>query len=106
MLGKNHSDETLRKMSDAQKGDKNPMFGKKHSDETRKKMSDANLGQAKPKGSGRPCHRIEVFDNKNNQTTTYDSISAAARALNIQKATISKYFARDSQKPYKDQYVF
>jgi hypothetical protein len=37
-------------------------------------------GKAKPAGAGTPSQAIEVFDNKNNQTTTYDSISAAARA--------------------------
>jgi len=106
MLGKNHSDETLRKMSEAQKGENNSMFGKNHSAETRKRMSDAKLGQARPEGSGIPCQKIEVFDNKNNQATAYDSISEAARALNIQKSIISKYFSRNSQKPYKGQYTF
>ena len=38
----NSSEETRKKMSDAQKGDKNPMFGKHLSAETRKKMSEAH----------------------------------------------------------------
>ena len=42
--GKHCSDETRQKMSEAQKGDKNPMFGKNMSAETRKKMSDAHKG--------------------------------------------------------------
>ena len=39
--------------------------------------------QSRPSGSGSPFKAIEVFDNKNNQTTTYDSIHEAAIALNI-----------------------
>lgn len=38
----NSSEETRKKMSDAQKGDKNPMFGKHLSAETRKKIAEAN----------------------------------------------------------------
>ncbi len=89
-----------------QAGEKNPFFGKNHSDVTRKKMSDDRLGRARPEGSGRPCRSIEVFDNKNNQATIYDSISAAARALGIGKSIISKYLSRNIQKPYKGQYIF
>ena len=40
----NLSAETKQKMSDARKGDKNPMFGKHPSAESRQKMSDAHKG--------------------------------------------------------------
>ena len=40
--GKHHSIESRRKMSEAQKGEKNPMYGKKHSVETINKMSEAH----------------------------------------------------------------
>ena len=106
MLGKTHSEETKTKMSEAQKGENSSRLGKKHSAEARKKMSDARLGKARPEGSGRPCRSIEVFDNKNNQATIYDSITAAARALGIGKSIISKYLSRNIQKPYKGQYIF
>lgn len=69
-------------------------------------MSNKKLGQTRPVGSGRPSQRIEVFDKKNNQTTSYDSISAAAKTLGIGKSTISKYLACNDQKFYKIQYVF
>jgi group I intron endonuclease len=106
MFGKNHSDETLKKLSDTKKGENNPMFGKKHTDETRKKISDAILGQARPIGSGRASQQIIVFDNKTNQTITYNSICEAAIALNIKQSRISMYFANNQQKPYKGQYTF
>ena len=54
-LGKNVSAETRKKMSEANKGENNPMFGKPstfkgkhHSAETRKKMSEARKGKNHP----------------------------------------------------------
>jgi group I intron endonuclease len=96
------------------KGGKNPMFGKKHSDETRQKMSDANKGEnnpnfGKPKaeGAGKPSQVIEVTDiSKGNTTTTYNSISEAARSLNIHKSVIDLFFLRKQVKPYKGGYTF
>jgi len=108
-LGLNHSDESRAKISEIKKGlqgEKNGFFGKKHSAESIKKISDAKLTHARPEGSGRPCQRIEVFDNKNNQTNVYDSIGEAGRALNISKAIIASYLKRNQQKPYKGKYIF
>lgn len=90
--GRKHSEETRKKISDAN-------TGAKRTDETRKKISDSTKGRPKPAGSGRPPHKIEVFDIKNNSTTIYDSIQAAARALDIKQSIISTYFARNQQKP-------
>jgi group I intron endonuclease len=108
--GLKHSDESRKKISDAkiglQAGENNPFFGKNHSAESRKKISEAKLAHTRPEGSGRPCQRIEVFDNKNNQTNIYDSIGEAGRALNISKSIIASYLKRDQQKPYKGQYIF
>ena len=122
-FGRKHSLSSIKKMSDANKeenhpnfgntGDQNPMFGKKHSDETRQRMADANKGEnnpnfGKPKaeGAGKPSQPIEVFDNNTNETTSYDSISAAARALNIESSRISEFFSRNQKKPYKGIYMF
>jgi group I intron endonuclease len=105
-LGKKHSDESRNAMSEAKGGENNPMFGKNHSDETRKKMSAAKLGQIKPEGSGRPCQAIEVLDIKNNLTTQYDSIRAAAIALDIPCDSIRSSFRKNRQKPYKNRYIF
>ncbi|NMJ87623.1 MAG: DUF559 domain-containing protein, partial [Thaumarchaeota archaeon] len=38
-LGKTHSEEARRKMSEAGKGEKNPFYGKRHPEEARRKMS-------------------------------------------------------------------
>src|SRR5947209_4034993 len=52
------------------------------------------------------CKKIEVTDIKNNTTTSYNSISAAAISLNINRSRISEYFSKNQQKPYKGQYTF
>jgi len=93
------------------------MFGKNHSDESKTKISDAakkidhsgrfKPGQQRPEGSGRASQQIEVTDIKNNTTTCYDSIREAARALNIPHFTVIKNFIKKNQKkPYKGQYTF
>jgi len=41
----------------------------------------------------KPSKQIEVTDSELNQTTTYDSINEAARALNINHARIVMYFS-------------
>ena len=40
--------ESKQKMSDAKKGDKNPMWGEHHSEETREKQSEAQRGEKHP----------------------------------------------------------
>ena len=45
MKDKHHSEEYRKKMSESNKGEKNPFFGKNHSAEARKKMSEAKKGK-------------------------------------------------------------
>jgi hypothetical protein len=95
------------------------MYGRNHSEETRTKISDAQKGntnkKAKPRAEGalrifnkkgKPSQVIEVFDLQEKTTTSYNSKSAAARALNINQTVIVKYFANNQQKPYKGRYTF
>ena len=113
MSGRTHSEETKKIMSEAKKGAKSFLFGKNHSDETRKKISDAikgenhpNFGKPRHEGAGKASQQIEVFDFQEKTTTSYNSISEAARTLNINNATIVKYFANNQQSPYKGRYTF
>jgi group I intron endonuclease len=94
-LGYKHSEEARAKMKK-----------KKHSEETKKKMSEAHKGKPKPEGSGLPPQQIQVLDLDTNETTSYSSIHAAARALNIKQSIISRYFTNNQQKPYKERYIF
>jgi len=79
----------------------------------KKKYQKLKKVKQDPSGSGRPAQVIEVTDITNNQTTTYDSISAAAKALNLPSyRAISNYINNNKgeagcvQKPYKGQYTF
>lgn len=94
-LGFKHSEETLTKLR-----------ARQHSVETKRKMSEANLGKKRAEGAGRPSQKIEVFDNKTNLTTTYESSNEAARALNIRPSRISMYFRNNQLKPFKGRYIF
>ena len=115
-LGRKHSDETRKKISDTTRGVKksvetkmkisDSLKGVLKSEQTKGKISVAMLGKPKIEGSGRPSQQISVIDNKTNQTTTYDSIRAAARALNMDCGIISSYLKRNQQKPYNGQYIF
>ena len=106
MYGKNHTEETRTKISDA-------LTGKNLSEETRTKISDAKKGRnlsdetRKKISDAQPTsQQIEVTDLQEKTTTTYNSIREAARALNINKSVIDTYFIRNQQKPYKGQYTF
>ena len=55
-IGKKHSEETKRKMSKAHKGENNPMYGKPRSDEIKTKISKSLKGKNKGKPQKRvPC---------------------------------------------------
>jgi hypothetical protein len=95
-----------------------PFLGRKHSDETKQKMSDAakkiehpghfkkGVSKPKPEGSGKPSKKIEVQDLVEGTRTLYNSMSEAARALNINKSVIVLYFIRNQVKAYKGRYIF
>lgn len=92
-----------------------PLFlGRKHSEESRKKMSDAKQGEnhpryGKPKaeGAGKSSQKIKVMDILDNTTAYYNSLSETAKALNISShKIISQYISRKQQTPYKNRYVF
>jgi hypothetical protein len=71
------------------------MFGKKHSAETIRKIRTTLKGRKKPERVGRPSQKISVFDNDNNETTTYDSMREAARALYIRWEAIKNYLTNN-----------
>jgi hypothetical protein len=88
-----------KKISDAQKKIDHPgrfKTGENH----------PNYGQPRIEGAGRPLQRIEVIDKNSNEIIVYNSISEAAKALNIRHSIIVLYFSRNQTKPYKGQYTF
>ncbi len=50
--------------------------------------------------------KIIVTDLLKNESTSYDSMGQAARALGIHESVIHKYFSRNQKKPYKNRYTF
>lgn len=124
MTGRNHKDETRKKISDAflgkVMGENNNMYGKTHSAETRKKLSEINTGAKhhlygknhsdatrKKLSEARNTIKVEVFDVLKNETITYDSIKEAVEALKLKNAQIiSNYLIRNQKKPYLGQYIF
>jgi hypothetical protein len=50
--------------------------------------------------------KIEVTDLELDTKTVYNSIGAAAKALNINHGVITGYFRQNQQKPYKRRYIF
>jgi len=65
------SDETKKKMSEAQKGSKNPFYGKKLSTEHRRKISEAKKGKKGKKGRKSPMFgkkHTEESKRKNSET--------------------------------------
>jgi group I intron endonuclease len=89
MFGKTHSEETLKKLSEAKKGKNHPMFGK-----------------ARIVGSGKPSQKLEVTNIDTNEKTCYDSISAAAIGLKVHNQNLSRYLLQDlPKKPYKKKYT-
>lgn len=110
-LGHKHTEETRAKMSEAQKGENHPMFGKTGKDNPR--FGKTHSVEAKAKISAfQATHtqsksvKIQVTDIKTNISTTYHSMNAAARALNILQSIITRYISRNQKKPYKGRYVF
>jgi len=63
-------------------------------------------GKCRAEGAGRPSQAIEVLDLNTNQTTTYDYMREAARALNIECSIITNYLKNNQRKPYKKRYIF
>ena len=48
-LGSLRSEETKKKMSENNKGDKNPFYNKTHTDESKKKITESGIGRGKGK---------------------------------------------------------
>ena len=72
-LGKHRSEETKRKISESQHGEKNGMYGKTHSEEVRKKISEKN------------STKVICLETKE----VYPSIKKASEAIGVSANAIS-----------------
>ena len=84
-LGRNHTEEVKREMSESRMGKNNSFFGKTHSEEALALIRAAALNREKPSVPGL---EVEISDLQTKLTTTYDSVRKAADAINSDIKTI------------------
>ena len=101
-LGRKHSDEVRKAMSERNKGINNPNFGKTLSEETIAKLREIALNRDKDPNPG---FVVEVLDLENNLTTEYKSIREAAKSLDSHVSTLVSRNKRGTIKPYKGRYI-
>ena len=91
VIGKHPTEETRKRMSEAQKGSKNPNYGKHHTEEARRKMSEARKGkklsEETRKKLSKPIIQL-TLDNK--FIREWDSIAEAAHSLGCDKSLIMR----------------
>jgi hypothetical protein len=89
LSGYKHLEETIKKIRESMKGNKNGKNG---------------LGRKRAEGAGSPSLPIEVLDLETGNKTIYPSMSEAAKALSVPSGSIRIYFSRNTQTPYKGRY--
>lgn len=100
MYGKKHSQESIEKMRNAQKGEKSWMhgkrgpnchnYGRKHTEETKKQMSEARKGKCTiPPMPGKQNPRWKGYCVTPNGV--FESMHEASVALSMGRSTIRKY---------------
>ena len=82
--GKHHSKESREKMSEAHKGENNSMYGKYHSEESKKKMSKVKSGENNP------------FYGKHHSEGTREKMSEAHKGEN--NSMYGKHHSEESKK--------
>ena len=103
--GRKHTAESLRKMSDAQLGDKNHMWGKIVSEETRQKISQANSGLRRSDearqniANGKTKYKCELIDPDGN-VHLVDNLYAFAKKMGLHY-TMLTWLAQGKKKKYK-----
>ena len=101
-LGRKHSEEVRKAMSDNRKGENGSFFGKIHSEETKAKLKEIALNRTK---LHRPGNVVDVLDLKTNQTTIYNSIRDAVKGLDTHLSTLLRREKKGNTKPFRGRYV-
>ena len=101
-LGRKHSEEVRKAMSENRKGENNSFFGKNQSEETKAKLKEIALNRKK---LHRPGIKVEVLDLKTNETIIYDSIRDAVKSLDTHLSTLFRREKNNIIKPFRNRYV-
>lgn len=103
--GEHHSEESKKKMSEADKGKKSPMKGKHHSEEARQKMSEAHKGKKRIFSEEHKRNMSKVrkgknypgFKGKRHSVETLRKMSQAHKGKHFSEEHKKKIGRRDSQ---------
>lgn len=90
-LGRKHSDQVKKLLSESRKGINNNFYGK-HTDEALNSMRNAALNRSK---LSKPGVEVEITDLETKLTTVYESIRKAAKAINSDIKSLSRRYARE-----------
>lgn len=105
-LGKTHTEEVKRLMSENRKGVNNPFFGKNHSAETLERFKEIASTRENSPVEGL---EVEITDLETKTTFVYDSIRKAATSINSDIKTILRREKSQKEKgintPYRKRYV-
>ena len=94
--GKTLSEETKRKIGEAIKGEKHPLYGKHMSKEAKRKSSESHKGLLV--GINNPnARQIAQYDLSGNLIKVWDCMKEAARKLNLSYCNIYKCCKGDRQ---------
>lgn len=94
MYGKQHSEESKNKMSEAKKGEKHNMYGKHHSEESKNKIAEARKG----KYVGEKHHNAkQVFcDGK-----IFTTVKEWTKVYNVNYSTVKSWLGGRRKMPHK-----
>jgi group I intron endonuclease len=105
-LGRKHSEQVKKLMSESRKGVNNNFYGKKHTIESIDLIRTAALKRTK---LNKPGIEVEITDLETKLTTTYESIRKAANAINSDIKSLSRREKSQLEKgintPYRGRYM-
>lgn len=105
-IGRNHTEEVKREMSESRRGKNNSFFGKTHTDETKSIISAERRNRLVPPVPG---ILVEILDIETDITTTFNSIRSAADSIGSDIKTILRreksQLAKGINTPYRKRYI-
>lgn len=105
-LGRKHTEEVKKSMSDSRKKENNSFYGKKHTKDVIDKLKEiaSNRGYLPV-----PGFEVEITDLETKTTTVYNTIRKAALAINSDIKTILRREKSQIEKgintPYRERYI-